>query len=252
MSGPVVQNTEIAPELSTRQSFATRFRNRTTACGFPIFLLSPFRNDTVGSMKMLTPNPSADGKFRCPWCLTDPIYMAYHDEEWGVPCHDDLRWFEMLVLESAQAGLSWITILRKRENYARAFANWDVERVARFGEKDRQRLLADAGIVRNRGKIDSAINNAQRFIEVRDKIGSFDSYLWQFTEGRVLAPKTPWHTLKDVPTETKESQAMSKDLRKRGFAFVGPTICYSLMQACGLVNDHLEGCYRLKELKGKK
>ncbi len=173
---------------------------------------------------------------------------AYHDREWGVPLHDDRRHFEFLVLDGAQAGLSWPTILRKRENYRRAFAGFDPARVARFGEADVERLLADPGIVRNRQKIRSAIANAGAFLELQKELGSFDAYIWRFTGGRCRTNR--WRTLAEVPAQTAESEAMSKDLRQRGFSFVGPTICYAYMQAAGMVNDHLVSCFRHRQLSG--
>jgi DNA-3-methyladenine glycosylase I len=178
---------------------------------------------------------------RCPWCGDDPLYVKYHDEEWGVPCHDDRKLFEFLTLEGAQAGLSWITILRKRENYRRAFADFDVEAVARFGEAEVVRLLADPGIVRNRLKITSTIDNARAFLKVQAEFGSFDAYSWAFVGGSPIVGK--WKSMSEIPVETDISRAMSKDLRKRGFRFVGPTICYSHMQAVGMVNDHLMSCH---------
>jgi DNA-3-methyladenine glycosylase I len=176
---------------------------------------------------------------RCAWVPeADPLYAAYHDEEWGVPSHDEGHLFEMLVLEGAQAGLSWSTILRKREGYRRAFAGFDVERVARFGPRDVDRLLSDPGIVRNRLKVESAIANARATIEA----GGLDELLWSFVGGVPLVNR--WRTLAEVPAETAESLAMSKELKRRGFRFVGPTVCYALMQACGLVNDHTVDCFR--------
>jgi DNA-3-methyladenine glycosylase I len=183
-------------------------------------------------------------KNRCPWPGDDPLYITYHDQEWGVPSHDDRHLFEMLVLEGAQAGLSWITILRKRENYRRAFANWNVERIARFGEKDIARLMADAGIVRNRLKILAAVANAKAFLKVRDEFGSFDRYIWQFVDGAPI--RKGRRTMRDVPANTPESDAMSRDLKKRGFKFVGTTVCYAFMQAVGIVNDHLTSCFRAR------
>ncbi len=183
------------------------------------------------------------GKTRCFGGPDDPLMMRYHDEEWGVPVHDDRLLFEFLALEGAQAGLSWQTILRKRENYRRAFDNFEPEKVAAYGEADRQRLLADAGIVRNRLKIDAIISNAQRFLEVQKEFGSFDRYIWQFTGHRTL--RSPGLiTFENMPATTAESEAMSRDLKKRGFRFVGPTICYAFMQAIGMVNDHITGCFR--------
>ena len=179
---------------------------------------------------------------RCPWPGDDPLYISYHDNEWGMPSHDDRHLFEMLILEGAQAGLSWITILRKRENYRRAFAGWDVEKIARFGEKDFARLMADEGIVRNRLKILAAIENAKAFLRVREEFGSFDRYIWQFVGGSPL--RQPRRTMRDVPAHTAESDAMSRDLKKRRFSFVGTTVCYSFMQAVGMVNDHIASCFR--------
>jgi DNA-3-methyladenine glycosylase I len=181
---------------------------------------------------------------RCPWAGTDPDYIAYHDNEWGVPLHDDTRLFEMLVLEGFQAGLSWITILRKRPAFARAFCQWDIERIARFGKKDVERLMSDKSIVRNRLKIDSAINNAKRFLEIAGKDGGFDRYVWNFTDGKTLLPKKPYKTWKHVLCSSPLSDAMSKDLRNRGFTFVGSIICYTYMQTVGMVNDHIEGCFK--------
>ena len=174
---------------------------------------------------------------RCKWPGSDPLYIAYHDEEWGVPVHDDRRLFEMLNLEGAQAGLSWITILRKRENYRRAFANFDAARVARFGAREKKRLLADEGIVRNRAKVDAFIANARVFLDVQREFGSFDRYIWQFVGGE------------QVPRARRRkamaaAERMSRDLLARGFKFVGPTICYAFMQATGMVNDHERGCFR--------
>ncbi|HJS06460.1 MAG TPA: DNA-3-methyladenine glycosylase I [Pirellulales bacterium] len=182
--------------------------------------------------------------FRCPWAQGDE-YIAYHDKEWGVPVHDDRLLFEFLILEGAQAGLSWVTILKKRDNYRKAFGGFDPATVARYGKTQRERLLADAGIVRNRLKIDSAIQNARSFLVVQNEFQTFDNYIWQFVGGR---PKqNAWRTMKDVPAKTPESDAMSKDLKRRGFRFVGSTICYAFMQAVGMVNDHLADCYRHRE-----
>ncbi len=182
---------------------------------------------------------------RCPWPTTE-LYVAYHDEEWGVPVHDDQRLFEFLVLEGAQAGLSWETILRKREAYRRAFAGFDPARVAAFGPGDVERLLGDAGIVRNRRKVESAVANARAFLAVQREFGSFDNYVWRFVGGRPV--RNAWRAMAEVPARTPESEAMSRDLRRRGFGFVGPTICYAFMQAVGMVNDHLVGCFRHREL----
>jgi DNA-3-methyladenine glycosylase I len=185
-------------------------------------------------------NRRMNTQIRCPWCGEDPLYVAYHDEEWGVPCHDDRKLFEFLILEGAQAGLSWITILRKRENYRRAFADFDAEAVARFGEADIARLLADPGIVRNRLKISATIDNARAFLKVREEFGSFDAYCWAFVDDRPILNR--WRSLSEVPAETDVSRTLSRDLRKRGFRFVGPTIMYAYMQATGMVNDHLISC----------
>lgn len=180
-------------------------------------------------------------KDRCAWCGDDPLYAAYHDEEWGVPLHDDRRLFEMLVLEGAQAGLSWLTILRKRENYRRAFEGFEPEIVAQYTETDVQRLLGDPGIVRNRLKIESAIRNARGVLAIIDEQGSLDAFLWQFVDG---APRqNAWKSLADVPVNTAESDRMSRELKRRGFNFVGSTICYAFMQSVGMVNDHIVGCF---------
>jgi len=179
---------------------------------------------------------------RCPWCLGSEAYVRYHDEEWGIPVHDDRLLFEFLILEGAQAGLSWSTILNKRENYRRAFAGFDPGKVARFGAGDVKRLVSDAGIVRNRLKIESAIDNARACLEVKEEFGAFDAYLWRFVGGRPLQHR--YRDMKQVPATTEESDAMSKDLKQRGFRFVGSTICYAFMQAVGMVNDHLVGCFR--------
>jgi len=178
---------------------------------------------------------------RCPWATT-PLYFAYHDTEWGVPLHDDRRLFESLVLDGAQAGLSWLTILNKRENYRRAFGGFDPARVARYGPRQIARLLADPGIVRNRQKIASAIRNAQATLKVTREFGTLDRYLWRFTGGRTI--QNAWESDKQVPARTPESDAMSRDLKERGFSFVGSTICYAFMQASGMVNDHLITCPR--------
>jgi DNA-3-methyladenine glycosylase I len=179
---------------------------------------------------------------RCGWVSDDPLYLAYHDEEWGVPVHDDRHLFEMLVLEGAQAGLSWITVLRRREGYRRAFAGFDAERVAAFGPADVERLMADPGIVRNRAKVAAAIANARAVLRVQEELGSLDRLIWGFVDGRPLQNHRA--SLREVPAETAESKAMSKELRRRGFGFVGPTICYAFMQAVGLVNDHTADCFR--------
>jgi len=183
---------------------------------------------------------------RCPWANSDPLYIAYHDTEWGVPVHDDRTLFEGLILGGAQAGLSWSTILKKRAHYRRAFNRFDPRRVARYGPQQVNRLLADPGIVRNRRKIEAAIHNAGLFLEVQKEFGTFDAYLWRFVGGR---PKlNRWRRLSQIPVHTPEAEALSDDLKQRGFKFVGPTICYALMQAVGMVNDHLVDCFRHAEI----
>lgn len=186
---------------------------------------------------------SRASSIRCPWAGNE-LEIRYHDEEWGVPVHDDLRWFEFITLEGAQAGLSWDTILRKRENYRAAFDGFDPARVAKFGERRIERLLADAGIVRNRLKINSAINNAKAFVAIQKEFGSFDEYIWRMVGGRPRI--NAWRAMTQVPARSKESDAMSKELAARGFKFVGSTICYAMMQATGMVNDHLVDCVRYK------
>ena len=186
-------------------------------------------------------------KIRCGWAESDSEMTAYHDNVWGVPVRDDPTIFEFLVLEGAQAGLSWATILKRWDGYRNGFANFDVEKVARFGKRDVNRLLKDTGIIRNRLKVESTISNAQRFIEVQEEFGTFSEYIWGFVDG---TPKqNRWKTMKQLPAETKESKALSKDLKQRGFKFVGPTICYAHMQATGMVNDHLVECFRHTPIK---
>jgi DNA-3-methyladenine glycosylase I len=185
-------------------------------------------------------------KRRCPWCEVNELEIAYHDKEWGVPVHDDRRWFEFLILEGAQAGLSWDTILKKRENYRKAFARFDPKKIARFGGRKRAALMKNPGIVRNRLKIASAVTNAKAFLAVQREFGTFDRYIWQFTGGR--PKRNRWCSLKQVPAATPESDAMSKDLKRRGFRFVGSTICYAFMQATGMVDDHLVTCFRYRHL----
>lgn len=183
----------------------------------------------------------------CPWALAgNDLYRQYHDEEWGVPVRDDRRQFEFLTLESAQAGLSWATILNKREGYRRAFADFDPEKVARFTEKRIERILTDPGIVRNRLKVAAAVNNARKFLEVQEEFGDFTTYIWRFVDGRPLQSKR--QTMQDVPPTSPESDALSKDLKQRGFKFVGSTIIYAHMQATGMVNDHLVGCFRRRQV----
>jgi DNA-3-methyladenine glycosylase I len=184
---------------------------------------------------------------RCEWCLGDPLYLAYHDTEWGVPVHDDRKHFEFLVLESAQAGLSWLTILRKRENYRRAYDGFDPELVALYGEAERNRLLGDAGIVRNRLKIDASINNARLFLDIQKEFGGFDRFLWNFVDGKPIIGN--WNTLRDLPARTELSDRISADLKKRGFKFLGSIIVYSHLQAVGIVMDHVRGCFRRRELE---
>jgi DNA-3-methyladenine glycosylase I len=186
---------------------------------------------------------------RCEWAPVDsPVYLAYHDEEWGVPVHDDGHLFEMLTLEGAQAGLSWSTILNKREGYRRAFSGFEPGKVARFSSRSVDRLLSDPSIVRNRMKIESTVTNARAVLQVQEEDGSLDSYLWSFVEG---SPKVNrFRKLGEIAAETPESKAMSKDMKRRGFRFVGPTVCYAFMQACGLVNDHVTSCFRWAELAG--
>ncbi len=184
---------------------------------------------------------------RCPWPSDDPLMITYHDTEWGVPLHDDRKLFEFIVLDGAQAGLSWSTILRKRENFRKAFQGFDPTTVARFTERHVQRLLKNEGIIRNRLKIESAITNARMFLEVRKEFGSFDAYIWQFVGNKTVQHRC--RSLSDIPATSKESDAMSKDLKKRGFKFVGSTICYAFMQAAGMVNDHIIDCFRYREVR---
>lgn len=184
---------------------------------------------------------------RCAWAGKDPLMVAYHDQEWGVPVHDDRKLFEFLVLDAFQAGLSWRTILHKRENFRAAFDDFDVRRVARYGERERERLLADAGIVRNRMKIDATVGNAREFLRLQDQHGSFDAWIWQFTDGRTK--RNSWASLDEITATTEESDAMSKALKAEGFRFVGSTICYAFMQAAGMVNDHETGCFRYGEVE---
>jgi DNA-3-methyladenine glycosylase I len=183
---------------------------------------------------------------RCAWSSNDPLYQSYHDNEWGVPVHDDRRLFEMLTLEGAQAGLSWITVLRKRENYRKAFDGFDPKKISRYTQARITKLMANEGIVRNRLKIESTVLNAKAFLAVQKEFGSFDTYLWQFVNGKPLANQR--RTIREVPASTPESDALSKDLKKRGFKFVGTTICYAFMQAVGMVNDHTTDCFRYAHL----
>lgn len=186
-------------------------------------------------------------KSRCPWSGSDPLYLQYHDCEWGVPVHDDRLLFEFLVLEGAQAGLSWLTVLKRREGYRKAFQGFDPQIVAAYSRTDVQRLLTDPGIIRNRLKIESAIGNARCVLKIRDEFGSFDSFLWRHVDGRPI--QNGWRSLAEVPAHTEKSDAIGKDLKRRGFSFVGSTICYAFMQAVGMVNDHIVDCFRHDEVK---
>ena len=188
-------------------------------------------------------------KTRCAWCTSDPLYIQYHDKEWGVPVHDDRKLFEMLILEGAQAGLSWLTILKRREGYRKAFDRFDAKKIARYDKRKTVALLKDPGIIRNRLKIAAAIANAQAFLKIQKEQGSFDCYIWSFVGGK---PKlNHWKTRQRLPTKTAEAEAMSKSLKEHGFRFVGPTICYAFMQAVGMVNDHMVGCFRYRPLNAK-
>lgn len=185
-------------------------------------------------------------KTRCAWPTTDSLYIEYHDKEWGTPVHDDRLLFEFLILEGAQAGLSWITILKKRDNYRKAFDNFDPEKIAKYNSSKIEKLLLNEGIVRNRLKIEAAVTNAKAFLKTRKEFGSFNNYIWQFVGYKPIT--NSWKTIKEIPAQTTESDLMSKDLKKRGFKFVGSTICYAFMQAIGMVNDHTIECFRYKEL----
>lgn len=189
-------------------------------------------------------------KHRCEWCGNDPLYIAYHDNEWGIPVHDDRLLFEFLILEGAQAGLSWLTVLKKRQNYKKAFHDFDCERIAAYTDEDTARLLADPGIIRNRLKIASAVKNARGVLAIREEYGSLDAYLWSYVDGSPI--QNAWDSLADIPVKTELSDRMSKDLKKRGFSFVGSTICYAFMQAVGMVNDHTTDCFRYSEIKATK
>jgi DNA-3-methyladenine glycosylase I len=222
----------IGGNRTTQRRLSLRDRRVYTACSEP---------------PVDTALPFSSKLTRCPWCEGSPEYVTYHDLEWGVPVHDDRRLHEFLLLEGAQAGLSWLTILRKRAAYARAFAGFDPAKVARFGTPQIGRLLHDEGIVRNRLKLEAAVGNAKAFLGVQDSFGSFDAYIWRFVDGRPTQNR--WRALGEVPASTSQSDAMSKDLKQRGFKFVGTTICYAFMQAVGMVNDHLIDCYRWRELE---
>lgn len=186
---------------------------------------------------------------RCDWCGEDPLYVAYHDQEWGVPVHDDRMLFELLILEGAQAGLNWLTVLRKRERYRVAYERFDPAAVATFNETRQQALMRDPGIIRNRLKIAASVNNARAFLDIQAKLGSFDRFLWAFVDG--ITMQNRWRSLAEVPVETALSRTMSRELKAHGFRFVGPRICYAYMQSAGLVNDHLTNCYRYRELQVK-
>lgn len=186
-------------------------------------------------------------KTRCEWCGSDPLYVDYHDDEWGIPVHDDRLLYEFLVLEGAQAGLSWITILKKRKNYRKAFHDFEIDRVANYKDIDVGRLLANSGIVRNRLKIESAIRNARGVLDIQGEFGSFSSFLWRYVDGVPI--QNEWISMEELPAKTAISEVMSKDLKKRGFNFVGPTICYAFMQAVGMVNDHTTDCFRYEQVK---
>lgn len=183
---------------------------------------------------------------RCTWCGTDPLYIAYHDHEWGVPSHDDAHLFEMLILEGQQAGLSWLTILKKRENFRAALDGFDPARIARFTPARIEKLMGNAGIIRNRLKLNAAVKNARAFLDTQEKFGSFERYIWTFVDG--VAKQSRFESPQDIPVSTPESDAMSRALKQRGFTFVGSTICYSFMQAVGMVNDHVRGCHRYKTI----
>lgn len=187
----------------------------------------------------------SDSVIRCGWCTDDPLYQKYHDEEWGIPLHDDQQLFEFLLLEGAQAGLSWITVLKKREGYRQAFDGFNAEKIARYSPKKIERLMQDSSIIRNRLKINSAIKNAQAYLKIQETYSGFQDFIWQFTEGKTI--QNTWRTQKDVPASTNISDIMSKTLKKHGFSFVGSTICYAFMQATGMVNDHTVDCHRHKK-----
>lgn len=186
-------------------------------------------------------------KKRCEWCGSEPIYVDYHDKEWGVPVHDDRLHFELIILEGAQAGLSWITILKRRDTYCEAFDNFDVIKVSKYSDKKIEKLLTNPGIIRNKLKVRATVQNAKSFLKIQKEYGSFDKYIWQFVGNKTIDNK--WKKMGDVPAKTAQSDAMSKDLKKRGFSFVGSTICYAYMQAAGMVNDHTVDCFRYKEVK---
>jgi DNA-3-methyladenine glycosylase I len=191
----------------------------------------------------------AESRIRCAWVSADPLYQSYHDTEWGVPERDDRALYEKIILDGFQAGLSWITILRKRDNFRRAFDGFEPEKIARYGPAKVEKLMSDAGIIRNRQKIEAAVVSAKAYVALRKELGSFSDFLWQFTDGQTLVNR--WETTKQIPAKSPESEAMSKALMKRGFRFVGPTICYAFMQAVGMVNDHTTDCFRYDALAAK-
>ena len=191
-----------------------------------------------------------DNKKRCQWATVSPLEMDYHDNEWGITVHDDRKLLEFLILEGAQAGLSWITILKKRENYRKAFDHFDATKIAEYNKEKIEQLLQNPGIIRNKRKIEAAIHNSRAFLDIQKEFGSFDAYIWRFVNGITI--QNAWKSPHEIPAKTKESEAMSKDLKKRGFRFVGPIICYAFMQAVGMVNDHLVECYRHKEIQNIK
>jgi len=203
-------------------------------------------------MNMMKPTKSdrkAKSIKRCPWCLSDPLYIEYHDREWGVPVGDDRKWFEFLLLEGAQAGLNWLLVLKKRENYRQAYDGFDFNKIARYGEKKIAMLLADPGLIRNRAKIAASVSNARAFLEIRGEFGTFNSYIWSFIDNKSLRNK--WKKDSEIPARTPLSDVISADLRRRGFKFVGSTIIYAHMQATGMVNDHLVDCFRYKQIHKK-
>ncbi len=204
---------------------------------------------TVAEARSRVDLPAGSPVTRCGWCLKDPLYIKYHDKEWGVLIKNDQKLFEFLVLESAQAGLSWLTILRKRENYRLLYSGFDVEKVARYGSRQVTKLLGDAGIIRNRAKIEASINNAKKFIDIQSEFGSFYKYSLQFIDGEVRHNR--WASLKEIPATTKESDAFAKELKSRGFKFLGSTVLYAHMQATGMVNDHITSCFRYQNLVSK-
>ncbi len=218
--------------------------------GLRRFESSSLHRNTGGSEQRTGDDVEMKDKLRCGWAGTDPLYIKYHDEEWGVPVHDGRHLFEMLILEGAQAGLSWLTVLKKRENYRKAFDKFDARKISRYTKADQKRLLENPGIIRNRLKIQSAVINARVFLEAQKEFGSFDNYIWQFVGGKSVQNK--FKSLREIPPRTEISDAMSKDLKKRGFKFVGSTICYAFMQAVGMVNDHLTVCFRYREVANMK